>query len=117
MTELALNSEHHFEWLNRRVNVSRETFDKLVGMLGGIVLAMRVRRDPVAAVLGIMAVYGVLACPWIMRMAEIRYLIPVFPLLIATSTWLALTTIERVRGRKDRASIDGPAQPVHRSSV
>ena len=89
----------------------------VVGMLGGIVLAMRVRRDPIMAVLGIMAVYGVLACPWIMRMAEIRYLIPVFPLLIATSTWLALSTIERVRGRKDRASIAGPAQPVHRSSV
>ena len=87
------------------------------GMLGGILLAMRVRRDPVAAVLGIMVVYGVLACPWIMRMAEIRYLIPIFPLLITTSTWVAWVALERLRSRKSRSSSSGLAQPVRPSSV
>lgn len=71
----------------------------IAGMAGAVVLASRVRTDPAAFLLGIMCLYGVVACPFIMRMAEIRYLIPVFPLLLAASIWGAAGIVDRIRRR------------------
>jgi hypothetical protein len=58
-----------------------------VGGLAGLVALMRPRSSGLFALLGAMATYSVLACPWLMRAAEIRYMIPVFPLLLGLSVW------------------------------
>jgi hypothetical protein len=72
----------------------------VVGMVGASVLVFRIRHGPEAGLLGIIAIYGVLACPFIMRMAEIRYIVPVFPLLVAASLWFVSDLWSRYSSRR-----------------
>ena len=67
------------------------------GMVGGAWLLLRFRSLPEGAILGAMVIYGVLACPFIMRMAEIRYLIPVYPLAAMAAVWLLSEAVTRRR--------------------
>lgn len=58
-----------------------------VGTLAALYALLKARRSPLMAVLGAMALYALVACPWIMRAAEIRYNIPVFHLLFGLGIW------------------------------
>lgn len=73
---------------------------QVLGIGFGCVLIARIRRDAVAGLLGLSAVFGLVACPWLMRVAEIRYLIPIFPFLVVIALWATILLYERliVRG-------------------
>ncbi len=77
----------------------------VIGGVASLVFLGRWRSRPEAALLGLMISYSVVACPWIMRAAEIRYMIPVFPLLLGASIWLALMVWERYRERNRGVSL------------
>jgi hypothetical protein len=81
----------------------------VLGGLASFVFLARWRTQPVAALLGVMCIYSVVACPFIMRAAEIRYMIPVFPLLLGASLWFAMTVRERSLARSGRSSRAGGA--------
>ncbi len=75
----------------------------VIGGLASVLFLTRWRSQPQSALLGLMCVYSVVACPWIMRAAEIRYMIPVFPLLLGASIWLALAGWDRYRALARRS--------------
>ena len=71
----------------------------VAGGLAGLYALFRARGHLLMAVLGAMAWYSVVSCPWIMRAAEIRYMIPVFPLLLGLGIWGGALLVARFRGR------------------
>lgn len=71
----------------------------VVGGLAGLYALFRMRRNVLMALLGAMAWYSVVSCPWLMRAAEIRYMIPVFPLLLGLGIWGGALLVARFRGR------------------
>jgi fatty acid desaturase len=76
----------------------------VIGGLASFAFVTRGRANAEAALLGLMCIYSIVACPFIMRAAEIRYMIPVFPLLLGASIWYALGWWERLRMRSTRTS-------------
>ena len=70
-----------------------------LGGLAAVFALLRARRYPLMALLGAMAIYALVCCPWIMRAAEIRYMIPVFHLLLGLGIWGGALLVARFRGR------------------
>jgi len=73
-----------------------------VGSMVALYALLNARRFPLMAVLGAMALYALVACPWIMRAAEIRYNIPVFHLLFALGIWGGALVLGHYRARATR---------------
>jgi hypothetical protein len=70
-----------------------------IGGLAALYALLKARRFPLLAVLGAMALYSLVSCPWIMRAAEIRYNIPVFHLLLGLGVWAGALVLVRLRSR------------------
>ncbi|MBL7962987.1 MAG: hypothetical protein JNM31_03995 [Flavobacteriales bacterium] len=77
----------------------------LTGCVAAAVVVWRVRRAE-AVLAAVVVLYGVVACPFIMRMAEIRYLVPIFPLMLLCAAWATDALMHRLR--RDRRTETSP---------
>lgn len=70
----------------------------LFGMIGGLWLLMLHRRDTAYLILVGTVVYGVLINPFALRLCEMRYLVPIFPIILVVVVLVARTITVRAMG-------------------
>jgi hypothetical protein len=83
----------------------------LFALIGGLLMAFldlfRRRTSATLRLLAVLVIYGVLAHPFLMRVCEIRYLIPTYPLMLLAAVLL----IARLPGALSKLRSAEPTGP------